>query len=84
VTCVLNKAAATTNWDAGGIESPVAKLVLSNDDPQPSPCYAMLPLTAKGIIYDKKLTDPTQSVWNCNPKNVVHLTAAQQPQLNAL
>jgi hypothetical protein len=41
-------------------------------------------LTAKGIIYDKKLTEPTQSVWNCNPKNVVHLTAAQQPQLNAL
>jgi ABC-type branched-subunit amino acid transport system substrate-binding protein len=84
VTCVLNKAAATTNWDAGGIESPIAKLTLSNDDPQPSPCYAMLQLTAKGIVYDKKLTDPTQSIWNCNPKNVVHLTAAQVAQLNAL
>jgi ABC-type branched-subunit amino acid transport system substrate-binding protein len=84
VTCVLNKAAATTNWDAGGIEAPIAKLVLSNDDPQPTPCYAMLQLTAKGIVYDKKLTDPTQSIWNCNPKNVVHLTAAQVAQLNAL
>jgi hypothetical protein len=84
VTCVLNKAAATTNWDAGGIQAPVAKLTLSNENPQPSPCFAMLQLTAKGISYDKKLTDPTQSIWNCNPKNVVHLTAAQLAQLNAL
>jgi hypothetical protein len=84
VTCVLNKAAATTNWDAGGIQAPVAKLTLSNENPQPSPCFAMLQLTAKGINYDKKLTDPTQSIWNCNPKNVVHLTAAQLAQLNAL
>jgi hypothetical protein len=84
VTCVLNKAAATTNWSAGGIEAPIAKLTLSNENPQPSPCYAMLQLTAKGIVYDKKLTAPTQSIWNCNPKNVVQLTAAQQAQLNAI
>jgi hypothetical protein len=84
VTCVLNKAAATSNWDAGGIEAPIAKLTLSNENPQPSPCYAMLQLTAKGIVYDKKLTAPTQSIWNCNPKNVVQLTAAQQAQLNAI
>jgi hypothetical protein len=84
VTCVLNHAAATTNWDAGGIEAPIAKLTLSNENPQPSPCYAMLQLTAKAIVYDKKLTAPTQSIWNCNPKNVVQLTAAQVAQLNAI
>jgi hypothetical protein len=84
VTCVLNKAAAVKNWDAGGIEAPIAKLTLSNENPQPSPCFAMLQLTAKGIVYDKKLTDPTQSIWNCNPKNVVPLSAAQVAQLNAL
>jgi hypothetical protein len=84
VTCVLNKAAATTNWSAGGIQAPVAKLTLSNENPQPSPCFALLQLTAKGINYDKKLTAPTQSIWNCNPKNVIHLTAAQLAQLNAL
>src|SRR6202167_3679134 len=49
VTCVLNKAAATTNWSAGGIQAPVAKLTLSNENPQPSPCFALLQLTAKGI-----------------------------------
>jgi Periplasmic binding protein len=84
VTCVLNKAAATTNWSAGGIQAPVAKLTMSNENPQPSPCFALLQLTAKGINYDKKLTAPTQSIWNCNPKNVIHLTAAQLAQLNAL
>jgi hypothetical protein len=84
VTCVLNHAAATTNWDAGGIQAPVAKLTLSNENPQPSPCFAMLQVTTKAIVYDKKLTDPTESIWNCNPKNNVHLTAAQVAQLNAL
>jgi hypothetical protein len=37
-----------------------------------------------GIIYDKAITQPTQSIWNCNPKNVVHLTAQQQQKLNSL
>jgi len=82
--CVLKLAAATKNWSAGGIESPVPQLTMSNEDPQPSPCFAMLQLSSKGILYDKKLTAPTQSIWNCNPKNVVHLTAAQTAQLNAL
>src|SRR3984957_19319987 len=84
VNCVLTHAAAEKNWDAGGLQAPVAKLTLSNENPQPSPCFALLQLTAKGINYDKKLTAPTQSIWNCNPKNVIHLTAAQLAQLNAL
>ena len=37
VACVLNGAAAVKNWDAGGIEAPIAKLTLSNENPQPSP-----------------------------------------------
>jgi hypothetical protein len=84
VTCVLNHAAATTNWDAGGIQAPIAKLTLSNENPQPTPCFALMQFTKKGITYDKKLTGPTESIWNCNPKNVVHLTAAQIAQLNAI
>jgi hypothetical protein len=38
----------------------------------------------KGILYDKSITRPTQSIWNCNPKNVVHLTSQQQQQLASL
>jgi hypothetical protein len=84
VTCVLNHAAATTNWDAGGIEAPIAKLTLSNENPQPTPCFALMQFKPKGILYDKKLTGPTQSIWNCNPKNVIQLTAAQQAQIAAI
>jgi hypothetical protein len=84
VTCVLNHAAATKNWDAGGIQAPIASLTLSNENPQPSPCFAMLKVEAKGIVYDKALTHPTRSIWNCNPKNVIQLTAAQQAQINSL
>jgi ABC-type branched-subunit amino acid transport system substrate-binding protein len=84
VTCVLNHAAATKNWDAGGIQAPIATLTLSNENPQPSPCFAILQFTKKGIIYDKKITGPTQSIWNCNPKNVIQLTAAQQAEIAAI
>ena len=84
VSCVLNKAAAVTNWDAGGIEAPIAHLTLSNDNPQPSPCFTIMKGSAKGWFYDKAITHPTQSIWNCNPKNVVHLTAQQQQTLNSL
>jgi len=84
VTCVLDHAAAVKNWDAGGIEAPIASLALSNENPQPSPCFVLLKVEAKGIVYDKAITQPTQSIWNCNPKNVVHLTARQQQQINSL
>jgi hypothetical protein len=84
VTCVLNHAAATKNWDAGGIEAPISNLTLSNENPQPSPCFTIMKGGPKGWIVDKAITRPTQSIWNCNPKNVVHLTAQQQQQLNSL
>ena len=84
VNCVLTKAAAVKNWDAGGIEAPIPSLTLSNDNPQPSPCFAILKIEAKAIVFDKSLTRPTQSIWNCNPKNVIDLTAAQQQDLNNL
>jgi ABC-type branched-subunit amino acid transport system substrate-binding protein len=84
VACVLNGAAAVKNWDAGGIEAPIAKLTLSNENPQPSPCFALMKIGSKGILYDKAITKPTQSIWNCNTKNVVHLTSQEQQQLASL
>ena len=66
------------NWSAGGIEAPVAQLTLSNQNPQPSPCFVILQAEPNKFVYDKAVTQPTQSIWNCNPKNIVHLTAQQQ------
>jgi ABC-type branched-subunit amino acid transport system substrate-binding protein len=83
VSCVLNHAAATKNWDAGGIQAPVAQLTMSNQDPQPSPCFALLRAEPNKFVYDKAVTHPTQSIWNCNPKNIVRLTSQQQAALTA-
>jgi hypothetical protein len=84
VSCVLDKAAATKNWDAGGIQAPVAQLKLSNQNPQPSPCFALLQAKPNKFVYDKAVTEPTQSIWNCNPKNVVQLSSQEQQQLAGL
>jgi hypothetical protein len=83
VTCVLDKAGAEKNWSAGGIEAPVAQLGPSTGNAVPSPCFALLQAKTTGFVYDKALTQPTKSIWNCNPKNVVHLTPAQVAALNS-
>lgn len=81
VSCVLNNAAAVKNWSAGGIQAPVAKLAMSNENPEPSPCFALLQAKPSGFTYDKAATQPTQSIWNCNPKNVYTFTPEQTAQL---
>ncbi|HWD55650.1 MAG TPA: ABC transporter substrate-binding protein [Acidimicrobiales bacterium] len=81
-TCVLSGAAAQKNWNAGGIQAPVSQLTPSNKNPLPSPCFAMLRATSSKFSYDKAVTSPTQSIWNCNPKNVVTLTPKQLAAIN--
>ena len=82
VSCVLSHAASQKNWSAGGLQAPVAQLAASSANPVPSPCFAMLKAEPNKFVYDKALTQPTQSIWNCNPKNNVHLTAQQVKSLN--
>ena len=83
VSCVLNNAAAEKNWSAGGIQAPVAKLTMSNENPQPSPCFAILQAKPSGFVYQKAITQPTQSIWNCNPKNVYTFTPQQVTALTS-
>ena len=61
----------------------MAQLTMSNADPQPSPCFALLKAEPNKFVYDKAITRPTQSIWNCSPKNVAHLTPQQQASLSA-
>jgi hypothetical protein len=82
-SCVLDNAAATKNWSAGGIEAPVAQLAQGNANPKPTPCFALLQGTTHGWVYAKSVTHPTQSIWNCNPKNVVQLTPQQIAALSS-
>ena len=83
VSCVLNNAAAQKNWSAGGIQAPVAQLSMSSGNPQPSPCFAILQAKPSGFSYDKAITQPTQSIWNCNPKNVYTFTPQEVAALGS-
>ena len=83
VSCVLNNAAAQKDWSAGGIEAPVAQLTLSDQNPHSSPCFALLRAKPGGFVYDKAITQPTQSIWNCKPKNAYQLTPDQVAALGS-
>jgi ABC-type branched-subunit amino acid transport system substrate-binding protein len=70
VGCVIEQAGSHDSWTAGGLASPV------NTDPtvlRPSECFAMLKVTRKGFVYDRKLTKPNKTIFNCDPKNVAQV-----------
>jgi ABC-type branched-subunit amino acid transport system substrate-binding protein len=66
--CVLQKAAAHSDWDAGGLFPPVD----TNPSTQkPTNCVLLMRLTATGFVYDAKLNQANQGVYNCDPRNNV-------------
>ena len=81
VSCVLHDAATQKNWDAGGIAAPVAQLGISTNNPGPSPCFVLQQVKSHKFVYDKAATMPTQSIWNCDPSNLVHLSASDLKQI---
>ena len=68
-TCVLEKAAAQQDWTAGGLHSPQTP-----GNAVATQCSLAIQITKDGFRYDKKLTDPNQGVYNCDPGNVIALT----------
>jgi hypothetical protein len=65
--CVLQKAGSQKAWTAGGLSPPV------NTDPalkDYSPCTVVMRLTTNGWVVDKKVTQPDNGIYNCNPKNL--------------
>jgi ABC-type branched-subunit amino acid transport system substrate-binding protein len=83
VSCVLTHAESEKNWSAGNIQAPVAHVTASNNHPVPSPCFILLKATPSKFVYDKAVTRPTQSIWNCNSKNNYQLTSQQAAALGA-
>jgi hypothetical protein len=77
VSCVLSHATQVKNWSAGGLAAPIAQLKEGNDNPTPTPCFTFLKVEPNKFVYDKAVTQPTQSIWNCNPKGLIHLTPQQ-------
>jgi hypothetical protein len=73
--CVIGKASAETNWDAGGLYAPAA---LDPVKPQVNKCWLVINLTSSGWQYDQKVTNPTQGgPYNCDPKNVTAVKSYQ-------
>jgi ABC-type branched-subunit amino acid transport system substrate-binding protein len=76
VSCVLAHAATQKNWSAGDIAAPVKRLTMSDDDPKPSACFVLLKVGRSSYVYDKAVTRPTNSIWNCTPSGVVKMPAS--------
>jgi hypothetical protein len=71
VSCVLKNAASQTNWTASGLEPPVAHLAMSNANPTPSDCWAVMNAEPNKFVYNKAITRPnTDTIWHCVPKSV--------------
>jgi hypothetical protein len=68
--CVLEQAAAQDGWTAGGLHSPQTpgNLVATQ-------CSLAIQVTPDGFAYDEELTRPNEGIYNCDPGNVIELTA---------
>jgi ABC-type branched-subunit amino acid transport system substrate-binding protein len=76
VSCVLNNAALQKNWTGGGLTAPVAQLAMSNNNPLPSPCFALMTVSPNKFVYSKSVTKPNSGIWNCDPKGLIHVSSS--------
>ncbi len=67
VKCVIDNATTDKAYTAGGLMAPIDL----SDPTKPNQCLAVNKISGDGIVYDRKLTQPTDGVFNCDPKNVV-------------
>ena len=58
VSCVLNHAGSEKNWDAGGLQAPVAQVVPSDQSPVPSPCFLLLKSSRTSSSTTRRLRSP--------------------------
>ena len=63
--CVLQKAGSRPDYDAGGLFAPVDTNPKTH---QPTDCVIIMRLTKDGWVYDKDVTKPNKSVYNCGPQ----------------
>ncbi len=76
VSCVLDHAAAETNWTGGGVYAPIAHLGMSDQKPTPSDCFLLMRVKGSGFAYDKADTMPNEQIWHCDPKSLYAVSAS--------
>jgi len=62
--CLLEKAKVST-WTGGGLHAETGPA-----DSKMSQCFLFIRVDPKAFVYDKKMTDPNEELYNCDPKNV--------------
>jgi Periplasmic binding protein len=72
--CILQKAGAETAWTGGGLYAP---LNLDPVHPNIAKCWLDIRLTTAGWVYDQKVTNPNNGVYNCDSKNVTTVHSYQ-------
>jgi hypothetical protein len=68
-TCVIENAAAVTDWTAGGLHAPSTP-----GNAQAIACSNVIQFTPDGFQYNEEVTAPDQGIYNCSPDNVLELT----------
>lgn len=71
--CVMEKAAATTNWTGGGLHTPGTP---ANASGQNTPCFMALQATSKGFVVNSDFTNATEGIFNCDPENSATVTGS--------
>jgi hypothetical protein len=67
--CVLDAAAATEGWTAGGLHSP-----MTPGNVEAPVCGLLMTFGNDGYAYDEEATAPTDGVFNCDEENQLQLT----------
>jgi hypothetical protein len=75
VSCVLSTAASQRNWTGGGLAAPVSQLGLSNANPTPSDCFALMQVESGHFVYAKAVTKPNTQIWQCSRKTLFRVPA---------
>lgn len=66
VKCVIDNATEDKAYTAGGLMAPIDL----TDPTKPNQCLSVNKVSAAGIVYDEKLTAPTDGPFNCDPANL--------------
>ncbi len=68
--CVMKKAAAVTDWTAGGLHAPSTP---GNGTSPANQCFVLIRATPSGFQVDEQLTKPNNGIFNCSPGNAFDL-----------
>lgn len=66
--CIVEEAAATADWTAGGLHAPQQP-----GSAVATECSLLVHVTPDGFEYDETLTEPNEGIYSCDPDDVVEL-----------